>query len=226
MTPRPFLLTTVLCLWLTPGFAETNTVNLHLGPAAGADFQPGGFVSGVDLKVDVTRWSLGPIAPQLELFGVGGGDAKLLAQGSLFGAGVGLRARLLNDEKGYFIVPGQPRGNLWGNLWLDANFVISSGGPRFGLDAGLGYEFSPVDGFQIGPFAKFIFLNEPLLLFGLSFSFGAPHRAPPEYLAAHPPVSTIATEPQQAAPTPSTPVPAPPTPPSESPEADEQGTKM
>ncbi len=167
MTSRPFAFATV-ALWVaSPAFGEAYKVNVHLEPAAGTGLSSAFFVSGAALKVELGLFSLGPVAPQAELFGLGSGNSNALAAGSLFGAGVGLRWRILNDEKGYLFTPGGTPGNLFGNLWLDAHVALSNGGPRLGFDAAVGVELSLLDGLQLGPFAKLIFLQDTMLIFGL-----------------------------------------------------------
>ncbi len=161
--------------------AEKSAFNIHLDPMAGTGLDKAIFVSGASLKVDTTLIkALGPLAPQIEGFGVSAVNHTYLDQGSAFGGGIGLRLRLLNDEKGYYFNPGQPyHGNFAGNLWVDAHFTYTSGGFGPGFDVGVGYEFSLVEGMSVGPFAKFMMNTQhQLLMFGLSFTIGAPERAP------------------------------------------------
>ncbi|MBK7861954.1 MAG: hypothetical protein IPJ65_25725 [Archangiaceae bacterium] len=175
MHSRLAALTAALSLAAPTAWAEAYKVNLHVAPAVGTDLSPPGLVSGADMKLDFKFISIGPVSPQLEAFGYGSGDNNLLVQGALFGGGIGLRWRILDDQKGYYFVPGGgPSGNLHGNLWLDAHLALSNGGPRVGFDVGVGYELSLVDGLQIGPYAKFVWLKESLMVFGLSFSIGGP----------------------------------------------------
>ncbi|MGV3623843.1 MAG: hypothetical protein ACO1OB_23705, partial [Archangium sp.] len=64
----------------------------------------------------------------------------------------------------------------------------NSGGYGVGFDAAVGAELSLVEGLNIGPFAKFMFLGKTaeettphmLLTFGLSLSIGAPQTTPAE----------------------------------------------
>jgi outer membrane protein OmpA-like peptidoglycan-associated protein len=178
MNSRFVALAAAVSLAASTAFAEAYKVNLHIAPNAGVDLTHSGFITGADLKVDLGFLSIGPVAPQIEGFGIGSGDNSLLSQGALFGGGIGLRWRILNDEKGYYFNPGAPHGNLLGNLWLDAHLALSNGGPRVGFDAALGYELSLIDGLQLGPFVKFAWLSESLLMFGISFSVGGPAAAP------------------------------------------------
>ncbi len=169
-------------MFAAPAWAESYKVNFHLDPMFGWDLSKGGgSVSGAELKVDFGLLAIGPVSPQLQIFGLGSGNNTLLNNGSLFGAAIGLRWRILNDEQGYRFMPGRPtRGNWHGNLWLDANFVVTSG-PRIGFDAALGYEISLIDGLQTGPFVKFLWVNEAVLLVGLSISIGGPSSVPADY---------------------------------------------
>jgi outer membrane protein OmpA-like peptidoglycan-associated protein len=164
-----------------PAFAEAYKVNAHIEPGGGAGLSPGFFVSGAALKMDLGVLKLGPVTPQVEGFGLGTAEATVLEHGTLYGAGLGVRWRILNDEKGYFFNPGGARGNLWGNLWLDAHLAIANGAPRVGLDLAFGGELSLIDGLQAGPFVKLIWLRDPLLLFGLSFSVGWPYATAAEF---------------------------------------------
>jgi outer membrane protein OmpA-like peptidoglycan-associated protein len=105
--------------------------------------------------------------------------------------GLGARFRPLNDEGGY-LLPWGPKpshvGNAWGNLWLglDAGWVRTGGLDRFGCAAGAGYEFSLVNGLQVGPFARASWVPQPdtrngrdsadawMLVAGLSFTVAIP----------------------------------------------------
>ena len=161
--------------------AEKSAFNIHLDPMVGTGLDKVIFVSGASLKVDTTLIkALGPLALQIEGFGVSAVNHSYLDQGSAFGGGIGLRLRLFNDEKGYYFNPGQPyHGNFAGNLWLDAHFTYTSGGFGPGFDVGAGYELSVVEGMSVGPLAKFMMNTQhQLLMFGLSFTIGAPDRAP------------------------------------------------
>lgn len=181
------LLVAAVCA-ATPSLAEQAAVNFHLDPMVGTGLDRTRLVTGAALKIDTTVLKfLGPLAPQFELFGVGASDRTYLHEGSLFGGGLGLRLRLFNDEQGYFFNPKTDHiGNLWGNLWLDAHFTLNSGGYGPGFDAGLGYEFSLVEGLNVGPVAKFMFASQRpadasplmLLMFGLSVTIGAPQTTP------------------------------------------------
>jgi OmpA-OmpF porin, OOP family len=162
-------------------FAEQALVNFHLDPGVGFGLDQLIVVSGASLKVDTTVFK-GPVAPQVELFGLSAINSAYLDRGALFGGGLGARLRLFNDEQGYRFNPGSTHtGNWWGNFWVDAHLTLNSGGTGLGFDVGTGAEFSLIEGLSIGPFAKFQLAGgHPMLLFGLSFEIGAPQTTPAE----------------------------------------------
>lgn len=175
----------------TPALAEQAAVNFHLEPMVGTGLDKPKLVTGAALKVNTTLLKfLGPVAPQIEVFGASASDRTYLDDGTVFGGGIGARLRLFNDEKGYYFNPGSKHtGNFWGNLWLDAHFTWSAGGFGPGFDVGLGTEFSVIEGLSVGPFAKYMFLGQrevidvsphSILMFGLSFTIGAPQTTPAE----------------------------------------------
>lgn len=170
-----------VCGGATTAFAEQAPVNFHLDPAVGTGLNNVQFLSGASFKVDTTALG-GPVAPQVEFFGVGASRSDFLDRGGLFGAGVGARLRLFNDEKGYRWNPGNTHtGNLWGNYWVDAHFTWNSGGFGPGFDVGTGAEFSVLEGLSVGPYAQFrLAATHRLLMFGLSFTIGAPQTVPAE----------------------------------------------
>jgi outer membrane protein OmpA-like peptidoglycan-associated protein len=183
-----FLLLT-LALLANRAAAEQAAVNFHLDPMVGLGLDRAKLVTGATLKVDTTLLKvLGPVAPQFEVFGGAASDRTFLDEGSLFGAGLGLRLRVANDELGYAFNPGTSRtGTLWGNAWVDAHAVYAAGGFGPGFDVSLGLELSLLEGLSVGPFAKFMLLGQrkdvdrsthQLLLFGLSFTIGAPQTTP------------------------------------------------
>ncbi len=103
----------------------------------------------------------------------------------------GFRFRLLNDNKGYKYSWGKKSnhtGNINGNLFLDVHALYVRTGDlnRFGADGGLGYEFSLINGIQIGPFTRFTYVLQPntannrdsqdafVISAGLSISFDIP----------------------------------------------------
>ena len=163
-------------------FAEKSNFNIHLNPMVGVGLDKREMVSGAALKVDTTLIkALGPLAPQIELFGLGAQNARYLNQGASFGAGLGLRLRLFNDEQGFFFNPGTNHtGNLWGNYWFDGHFTLTDEEKLSpGFSASTGAEFSLVEGLSVGPFVRFQYtLPHQLLLFGISFTIGAPQTTP------------------------------------------------
>ena len=186
MRLRLLLVTTILVA--TPSLAEQAAVNFHLDPVVGLGLDNVRLVTGASLKVDLTVLKfLGPVAPQVEFFGASAANDTYLDKGSVFGGGLGARLRLFNDEQGYLFNPGTKRtGNLWGNAWVDAHLTVASGGFGAGFDVGVGAELSLLEGLSIGPFAKYMFFGQrtadlsahSLLLFGLSFTIGAPQTTP------------------------------------------------
>lgn len=182
------LLIVSTALVATTSFAEKAAVNFHLDPMVGTGLDKSILVTGAALKFDVTLLKfLGPVSPQIEFFGVSAVNDTYLDRGAVFGGGLGARLRLFNDEQGYLVNPGSKRkGNLWGNGWLDAHVTLNSGGFGVGFDVGAGLELSLIEGLSIGPFAKFMFLGRrpadfgthAMVLFGLSFTIGAPQTTP------------------------------------------------
>lgn len=176
------LLALAVCALASVASAEKSKFNLHLEPSLGTGLNRTEFVAGGWFKLDTTMFNLGPIAPSIEIFGVGSQNRTYLADGAAYGGGIGLRVRLLNDEKGYLIVKGkESTGNAWGNLWADAHLTFQHGGLGLGFDAALGYEFSLFDGLQLGPLVRFSLMGPNTMLFGgLSFSVGFPSEVPPD----------------------------------------------
>ena len=105
MIRLPVVLAAILVA--TPALAEKGDFNFHieLGGGAGPNRVAGGW-----LKLDTTLFGLGPVAPQIEVFGIGSQAPWYLDNGRALGAGIGLRLRLFNDEKGYLFsaVVGHP----------------------------------------------------------------------------------------------------------------------
>jgi outer membrane protein OmpA-like peptidoglycan-associated protein len=173
-------------------WAESSDVNLHLEPSIGLGFgftegaSPWG--SGAAFKLDSPWLGIGPVAPQLQAFGLSYANHAALNEGSAFGFGVGLRVRLLDDHEGYLIHLGREeghKGNFFGNLWVDAHATYAAQGLGLGFDAAVGAESSLVDGLQVGPFLKYT-MNGPVsgLFLGLSLTIGVPdaqvHEADPD----------------------------------------------
>jgi outer membrane protein OmpA-like peptidoglycan-associated protein len=171
-------------------FAEQSPVNIHLDLGGGTGIDRSVPLTGAAIKVDTTvlKGVLGPLAPQIEGFGISSFNNFLgyLDQGAAFGAGIGLRLRLFNDEKGYLFNPGTThRGNLLGSWYFDAHFVYAPSkkvgelGP--GFDIGTGYEFSLVEALHLGPVVTFRLMGpHSILMAGLSVSIGAPDTIPSE----------------------------------------------
>jgi outer membrane protein OmpA-like peptidoglycan-associated protein len=168
-------------------------VNIHLdmGGGIGLDATSAGNripLTGAALKIDTTLLKLGPIAPQIEAFGLStfNNFQGYLDRGAAFGAGLGARLRLFNDERGYFFNPGTShRGNLLGSWYLDAHvlyaFANTPGELGPGFDVGTGYEFSLVEALHLGPVVTFRWMGpHQVLMFGLSVSIGAPDTIPAE----------------------------------------------
>jgi outer membrane protein OmpA-like peptidoglycan-associated protein len=172
-----------LILFALPAAAESGAwLNLHLEPGIAL---PTSGVTGTSharslgLKLDVPIWkglavqALG----QVHAFPVAG----VHSDNALFGFGAGVRYRILDDQQGYFFHlganPEGHRGNLFGNLWVDAQVLMVRSGLRRGpgLDVGLGVESSLLDGLQIGPYVRYSYWGpEALAVLGLSVSIGIP----------------------------------------------------
>jgi outer membrane protein OmpA-like peptidoglycan-associated protein len=170
------------CLLLSAvAFAESGTVNAHVEPGATIAFPSTGYAgtgfSGA-LKLDLPI--TGPLAVQ--------GQGVLLAlpravrAANIYGAGLGVRVRLLDDHKGS-LFGGTGGGNWFGNLWFDGGLLLAgtSSLNRIGVDVGLGVESSLFEGLQVGPFVKFTNADAlSMATLGLSLSFGADRKSGPE----------------------------------------------
>ena len=92
------LLIVSTALVATTSFAEQAAVNFHLDPMVGTGLDQSILVTGASLKFDITLLKfLGPVAPQVEFFGVSAVNNTYLDFGSVFGGGLGARVRLFND---------------------------------------------------------------------------------------------------------------------------------
>lgn len=187
--------------------AETGIINLHLNSGPGfilnspynERYDIGGDVSfqvewafnsvlGVELNIDYTYFPSNPDY-NWDLYGLQARDNS-----SVLAAGGGLRLRILNDNNGYLFAWRRRtnaihHGNLHGNLYIEAivNYVRTGELNRFGITATLGYEFSLIDGFQIGPFVKYNHIFQPdtefestdgmFLVGGISLSMAIPSGA-------------------------------------------------
>lgn len=167
----------VAALASAPASAESGKwLNLHLQPGAAIPLGPAvptPVGQGVFLQLDVpVRWN---IAAQAAI-------GAVFSPGTAMGGGLGVRYRLLDDDAGYLWhlgerEPSEHAGNLFGNVWVDADLLLLGGEPtpRFGFDVGLGIEGSLIDGLQLGPYARFLHIGgENALMLGLSLSIGVP----------------------------------------------------
>jgi hypothetical protein len=169
-----------------PALAESGKwLSLHLQPGVAFPIAPASAArvgQGVFLQVDMPLPLALRLAAQATLGALSFGVGEFLSPGTAMGGGVGLRYRLLDDDKGYLWHIGERkieghRGNLFGNFWVDADLVLLGGGPvaRVGFDVGLGIEASLLDGVQVGPYAKFLRVGaENILMAGISLSLGVP----------------------------------------------------
>jgi outer membrane protein OmpA-like peptidoglycan-associated protein len=178
----------------SPASAEEGLFNAHLSfgaailanDAAAEGIGRAGLDFNFKVDVPVHRW----VAPQ-----IGYGLIYLPGTGSsesgVHMVMVGARVRLFNDEKGYLanLWPRLPRGNPWGNLWVELNLgyahAPTEGGVAnwFAFELGFGYEFSLAGPLQIGPFLSYrqLFVKKELPAFlcvGVSISFGYPKKIP------------------------------------------------
>lgn len=177
-----------------PALAEEGLVNAHLGLGVGVlandtavdGVQRAGLDFSLKVDVPVHRW----VAPQLGyglvyLPGSGGAESGVHLMM------VGARVRLLNDEKGFLsnLWPRGPRGNAWGNLWVELGLgyahapTVAGGSNWFALEVGVGYEFSLASPLQIGPYVSYrqLFVKQTYPAFvciGVSISFGYPKKLP------------------------------------------------
>lgn len=184
------LVTLTALLASSLALAEQSPVNIHLDMGGGTGLDQRVPLTGASLKIDTTllKSILGPIAPQIQAFGLStfNNFTGYLDRGAAFGAGLGVRLRLFNDEKGYLFNPGtKHRGNLWGSWYFDAHFIyafaktVGELGP--GFDVSTGYDFSLVEALHIGPVVTFKLMGpHQVLMAGLSVTIGAPDTIPEE----------------------------------------------
>ena len=187
--------------------AETGTIDLHF-EGGGATFltapQTGyfGFGGGAAAAFEWSIIDLIGIEAEYLFAGFPAGDGAFARpDGQIHLLGAGVRLRPLNDDAGFAGHVGEHpdwhEGNWHGDLWLSAHvgWVRTGGLDRFAFDAGLGYELSLVDGFSLGPYARYLHVvqpdDEPLdpadalaLSFGLAGTFCltscSVHRPPPD----------------------------------------------
>jgi hypothetical protein len=199
----------LVCLVLGPSDtrAESGWLNLHLEGGPGfflgePQSQRFGVGGGVAFRVDYSPVAfLGIQAGVLYTYFPVDGGYDFAAEGierpeagSVLMASGGLRFRILNDQNGYALGWRRGRewrheGNLHGNLWIDIDvaYVRTGGLDRLGIDGGIGYEMSLVDGLQIGPYIRYIHVFQPddeleeadamILMAGLTLSTCIPSRA-------------------------------------------------
>jgi outer membrane protein OmpA-like peptidoglycan-associated protein len=184
----------ILALGAPPVAAEEGLFNAHLSfgaavltnDAAADGIRSAGFDFNVKVDVPVHRW----VAPQIGyglIYLPGAGSAEAGVNMVMVGA----RMRLINDEKGYLVNvwPSLPRGNSWGNLWVELNLgyahapTASGVSHWFALELGVGYEFSLAGPLQMGPYLSYrqVFVKKELPAFvclGVSISFGYPKKIP------------------------------------------------
>lgn len=183
-----------------PVNAETGKLSIHLEPGAGfpltgwqADELGAGMSFGLKLELPIVKWFGVQAGGSYMQFFKGGHPAgyEEIDKAFFYNGSLGVRFRILNDESGYlFPWKESPAhtGNMWGNLWIDlhADYFYTGDINRFGADVGLGYEFSLVNGMQIGPFARTLYIYQPdnqnvrnsqdgwILIAGLSISVTIP----------------------------------------------------
>jgi len=137
----------------------------HTGTGQGVGF-------GVAAKLDIPVYSR--LAVQAQGLAI---SLPLAVRPSItYGAGLGVRYRLVDDHKGYrFHMPGDNKSGNWlGNWWVDASFLMTgeAGLKVPGFEVGGGAEVSLVEGMQVGPLVKLTLADNLLVAtLGLSLSF-------------------------------------------------------
>ncbi len=190
----------VALIWSTRAHAESGDFNVHLeiGPGFAltgwqAEELGVGMSGAGKFEFGLKKWiGINAGLGYLQFFkgkhpeGYEQIDGAHALNGSL-----GLRFRPLNDESGYkwpWTKTPNHMGNLLGNLWIDlhADYYYTGGLNRFGADAGLGFELSVLNGLQMGPFARGMYIFQSnssndrdsddgwILIAGLSFSVAIP----------------------------------------------------
>ena len=70
----------------TPALAEKAAFNVHIEPSVGSGLDQHILLTGAFLKLDTTLFKqLGPVAPEIEFYGVGSANRTYLNEGSAFG---------------------------------------------------------------------------------------------------------------------------------------------
>lgn len=142
--------------------ADSSEWNLHLDaafatplsgmlqPADGAMIAAGFFAWG-----SLDWQAFAPLAFELaiglgHMENFGGPDPQ--PDGTLLQGALGIRIRLFDDEAGYATQQG---GNAHGNAWISAHAgAMAWNGPQLSIDAAIGYEWSLLDPFSLGIFAR------------------------------------------------------------------------
>ena len=164
--------------------AESGPFNLHFETGVAASvanviISPDGHTGtgqgigfGVAAKLDI------PVYQRLAIQAQGLAIAlpASVRPSNAYGAGLGVRYRILDDHKGYrFHMPGDNKtGNWRGNYWVDATALLTGedGLKVPGFEVGAGAELSLVEGLQAGPLVKLTLADNMLVAtLGISFSF-------------------------------------------------------
>jgi len=194
-----FLILLILC-FVTAARAESGDFNIHLETGPGfalsgwqAEELGTGVFGEIILEYPFEKWVGAEIGGGFLYFfdahhpeGYRQMDSAYLANTCL-----GIRFRPLNDEEGYmwpWSTTPDHTGNIWGNLWIDlhGDMFMTGENFRFGADIGLGAELSILNGLQIGPMLRGLYVYQPdsdndrdsqdawILLAGLSGSITLP----------------------------------------------------
>ncbi len=173
--PLCFVVMVIATMASSPALSETGRVNLHLegAPALtlnnwqretlGTGLAGGGRLEyvfherfGVQLGVLSVNFSEGDHPT----------GYRSIEGAQVTAVSVGGRFRILNDDQGYLWSWGHRpdhTGNWWGNLWVDlhGDYFHTGGEHRAGADLGIGAEFSLLNGLQIGPFIRMMYVFQP-----------------------------------------------------------------
>jgi outer membrane protein OmpA-like peptidoglycan-associated protein len=162
-----------LAVAVPPARADSGALDLHLEAGGAAllrapqtDYFGLGGSAAAALEYAPLSW-LGIEAAYL-FAGFTEGDGPFARpDGFLHFVGLGLRFRPVNDDAGFLLHVGDHadwhEGNPWGDLWISAHFGYVRTGDldRWGFDVGLGYQFSLVDEFSLGPYVRYFHVNQP-----------------------------------------------------------------
>ena len=164
--------------------AESGPFNLHFETGVAASManvviSPDGHTGtgqgigfGVAAKLDIPVYQRLAIQAQ----GLAVALPPTVRPSNAYGAGLGVRYRLVDDHKGYrFHMPGDTKtGNWRGNYWVDASFLMTGEDALKvpGFEVGAGAELSLVEGLQAGPLVKLTLADNMLVAtLGISLSF-------------------------------------------------------